>query len=65
VKSNPLPNFRATRLTNAHETLIWCSKSPKSKYQFNYHTLKLVTRINKREVFGIFQFVQVKKELKM
>ena len=24
-KSNPLPNFRATRLTNAHETLIWCS----------------------------------------
>ena len=39
-KSNPLPNFRATRLTNAHETLIWCSKSPKSKYQFNYHTLK-------------------------
>ena len=40
VKSNPLPNFRATRLTNAHETLIWCSKSPKSKYQFNYHTLK-------------------------
>ena len=40
VKSNPLPNFRATRLTNAHETLIWCSKSPKAKYQFNYHTLK-------------------------
>ena len=40
VKSNPLPNFRATRLTNAHETLIWCSKNPKSKYQFNYHTLK-------------------------
>ena len=41
AKSNPLPNFRATRLTNAHETLIWCSKKPKSRYQFNYHTLKV------------------------
>lgn len=41
IKSNPLPNFRATRLTNAHETLIWCSKNQKSKYQFNYHSLKI------------------------
>ena len=25
-KSNPMPNFKGTRFTNAHETLIWASK---------------------------------------
>ncbi len=39
-KSNPMPNFRGTRLTNAHETMIWAAKSPKSKYCFNYRALK-------------------------
>ncbi|WP_423793525.1 site-specific DNA-methyltransferase [Hyphococcus luteus] len=39
-KSNPMPNFRGTRLTNAHETLIWAAKSEKSKYTFNYRALK-------------------------
>jgi site-specific DNA-methyltransferase (adenine-specific)/modification methylase len=35
-----MPNFRGTRFTNAHETLIWASKSKKSKYTFNYQSLK-------------------------
>ena len=39
-KSNPMPNFRGARLTNAHETLIWAAKSQKSKYTFNYRALK-------------------------
>jgi modification methylase len=39
-KANPMPNFRGTRFTNAHETLIWASKSEKSKYTFNYRTMK-------------------------
>ena len=39
-KNNPMPNFRGTRFTNAHETLIWASKSDKSKYTFNYQSLK-------------------------
>ena len=39
-KKNPMPNFRGTRFTNAHETLIWASKSDKSKYTFNYQSLK-------------------------
>ena len=39
-KNNPMPNFRGTRFTNAHETLIWASKSKKSKYTFNYHSMK-------------------------
>ena len=40
VKNNPMPNFRGTRFTNAHETLIWASKNKKSKYTFNYQSLK-------------------------
>ncbi len=39
-KSNPMPNFRGKRFTNAHETLIWAAKSNKSKYTFNYEALK-------------------------
>ncbi|MFB2530641.1 site-specific DNA-methyltransferase [Paracoccus sp. p3-h83] len=39
-KSNPMPNFRGKRLTNAHETLIWASKSEAAKYTFNYEALK-------------------------
>jgi len=39
-KSNPMPNFRGKRLTNAHETLIWASRSQASKYTFNYEALK-------------------------
>jgi modification methylase len=40
-KSNPMPNFRGRRFTNAHETLIWCSKSCNQKrYTFNYSAMK-------------------------
>lgn len=39
-KTNPMPNFKGTRFTNAHETLIWCAKSDKSKYTFNYESMK-------------------------
>lgn len=39
-KTNPMPNFKGTRFTNAHETLIWASKTPKSKYKFNYEAMK-------------------------
>ncbi|MFC0341532.1 site-specific DNA-methyltransferase [Paracoccus niistensis] len=39
-KSNPMPNFRGKRLTNAHETLIWASKAEGAKYTFNYEALK-------------------------
>lgn len=39
-KVNPMPNFRGRRFTNAHETLIWAAKSPKSRYTFNYESLK-------------------------
>ena len=39
-KANPMPNFRGTRFTNAHETLIWCAKDEKSGYTFNYRAMK-------------------------
>ena len=39
-KTNPMPNFKGTRFTNAHETLIWASKNPNSKYTFNYEAMK-------------------------
>lgn len=39
-KTNPMPNFRGTRFTNAHETLIWCSVSEKGRYTFNYEAMK-------------------------
>ncbi len=40
VKTNPMPNFRGVRFTNAHETLIWASKFKGAKYTFNYHAMK-------------------------
>ncbi len=39
-KSNPMPNFRGKRLTNAHETLIWASRAEGARYTFNYEALK-------------------------
>ncbi len=39
-KSNPMPNFRGKRFTNAHETLIWAAKSDAGKYTFNYEAMK-------------------------
>jgi DNA modification methylase len=41
IKTNPMPNFKGTRFTNAHETMILASKSEKSKPHFNYHSMKI------------------------
>ncbi len=39
-KSNPTPNFKGTRFTNSHETLLWVVKNKNAKYTFNYKTMK-------------------------
>ena len=40
-KSNPMPNFRGRRFTNAHETLIWAARDADHRnYTFNYEALK-------------------------
>ena len=42
IKTNPMPNFRGVRFTNAHETLLWCKRSQQQKhYTFNYHAMKM------------------------
>jgi DNA modification methylase len=41
IKSNPMPNFKGTRFNNAHETLIWATKSQKSKPTFHYKSMKI------------------------
>jgi modification methylase len=41
-KSNPMPNFKGTRFTNAHETLIWAARSKTAKYTFHYDALKML-----------------------
>lgn len=40
IKSNPTPNFRGMRFTNAHETLLWVQKEKGARYNFNYHAMK-------------------------
>ena len=39
-KTNPMPNFRGRRFTNAHETMIWCAKDREARYRFNYEAMK-------------------------
>ncbi|GAB4483622.1 MAG: site-specific DNA-methyltransferase [Anaerolineales bacterium] len=40
IKTNPMPNFRGVRFTNAHETLIWASTAKGAKYTFNHQAMK-------------------------
>ncbi len=40
IKTNPMPNFRGVRFTNAHETMIWAQKKKGAKYTFNHHSMK-------------------------
>jgi DNA modification methylase len=42
IKTNPMPNFKGTRFNNAHETLIWATKSQSSRYTFHYHSMKVM-----------------------
>ncbi|MEK6753251.1 MAG: site-specific DNA-methyltransferase [Chloroflexota bacterium] len=40
LKTNPMPNFRGVRFTNAHETMIWAQKQKGTKYTFNHKAMK-------------------------
>ena len=40
LKTNPMPNFRGVRFTNAHETLIWAQKKRGARHTFNHQGLK-------------------------
>lgn len=53
-KTNPTPNFRGTRLTNSHETLIWAGKSKSTRFTFNYKTGKHLN--NDKQMGSIWEF---------
>lgn len=59
-KKNPTPNFKGTRLNNAHETLIWAVKDKKSSYTFNYKTAK---ELNLDTVMNIEYNKGIRKQL--
>jgi DNA modification methylase len=40
IKSNPMPNFRGVRFTNAHETLLWAARERGARYVFHHHAMK-------------------------
>lgn len=40
IKTNPMPNFRGVRFTNAHETLIWASTGKGARYTFHHQAMK-------------------------
>ncbi|MCB9113106.1 MAG: site-specific DNA-methyltransferase [Anaerolineales bacterium] len=40
LKTNPMPNFRGVRFTNAHETMLWAQKEKGAKYTFNHNAMK-------------------------
>jgi modification methylase len=40
IKSNPMPNFRGVRFTNAHETLLWAARERSARYAFHHHAMK-------------------------
>ncbi len=63
-KNNPMPNFKGTRFTNAHETLIWASKNKKSKYTFNYQSLKCLNDDLQMRSDWIFPICSGKERLK-
>ncbi len=63
-KINPLPNFKGTRFTNAHEVIIWATKSKKSKYTFNYHTMKKMNNNKQMRSDWSLKVCQGKERLK-
>ena len=40
IKTNPMPNFRGVRFTNAHETMVWASTGEGRTYTFHHHAMK-------------------------
>jgi modification methylase len=64
-KSNPMPNFRGKRFTNAHETLIWCAKSESQKrYTFNYEAMKALNDDLQMRSDWLFPICSGKERLK-
>jgi len=63
-KNNPMPNFKGTRFTNAHETLIWASKKKNQNTLFNYQSLKCLNDDLQMRSDWIFPICNGKERLK-
>tara|TARA_E500000331_G_scaffold321929_1_gene336478 strand:- start:841 stop:1944 length:1104 start_codon:yes stop_codon:yes gene_type:complete len=63
-KINPLPNFKGTRFTNAHEIMLWATKYKNSKYTFNYHTMKKMNNNKQMRSDWSIKLCQGKERLK-
>ncbi|RLQ87468.1 site-specific DNA-methyltransferase [Notoacmeibacter ruber] len=64
-KTNPMPNFRGRRFQNAHETMIWASKSEKAKgYTFNYEAMKAANDDTQMRSDWLFPICQGGERLK-
>lgn len=64
-KTNPMPNFRGRRFQNAHETIIWASRSQDSKkYTFNYEALKAANEEVQMRSDWLFPICSGKERLK-
>ncbi len=63
-KSNPVPNFGGTRFVNSQETMLWVTKSKKSKFTFNYKTMKKVNGGKQMKSVWTFPISSGKERLK-
>jgi site-specific DNA-methyltransferase (adenine-specific) len=64
IKTNPMPNFRGVRFTNAHETLIWAQKKQGAKYTFNHHAMKSLNDELQMRSDWLIQIVTGKERIK-
>lgn len=64
LKTNPMPNFRGVRFTNAHETLIWAQKKKGAKYFFNHKAMKALNDDLQMRSDWAIPIVNGKKRLK-
>ncbi|MGE0849183.1 MAG: site-specific DNA-methyltransferase [Hyphomicrobiaceae bacterium] len=63
-KTNPMPNFRGKRFTNAHETLIWAGRDAKSRVTFNYEAMKALNDDIQMRSDWLFQICSGPERLK-
>jgi len=65
IKTNPMPNFRGVRFTNAHETLIWASKSKGARYTFNHYAMKALNEDKQMRSDWVLPICSGKERLKV
>ena len=65
IKTNPMPNFRGVRFTNAHETLLWAQKKKGTKYTFNHHAMKALNDDKQMRSDWVIPITKGKERIKL